>query len=150
VIIYRDGNLLDSTDDCWAHQVNCKGVMGAGVAKAISDKFPEVKERYMEIHRSSGWKLGMCCGVFVGNPKVIFNMAAQEDYGRSQNTLRTNYEALRKCFGTAFTFMDKFYLRTLSIPRIGCGLAGGDWNIVENLIKEELEPYGITVTVWTP
>ena len=38
MIMEKRGNLLESTEDFIAHQVNCKGVMGAGVAKQIKNK----------------------------------------------------------------------------------------------------------------
>ena len=35
---YRVGNLLNAPQKVIAHQVNCQGKMGSGVAKAIRDK----------------------------------------------------------------------------------------------------------------
>ena len=40
------GNLLDSSAKYICHQVNCKGVMGSGVAKQIKEKWPSVFRRY--------------------------------------------------------------------------------------------------------
>ena len=37
-IIYKTGNILDAQTDVIAHQVNCQGVMGAGLAKQIREK----------------------------------------------------------------------------------------------------------------
>jgi len=34
------------------------------------------------------------------------------------------------------------------MPRIGCGLAGGRWVMVEKLVKKELIEMGIEVTVY--
>ena len=43
-IIYDD--ITKSNADYICHQVNCQGVMGSGVAKAIRDKWPQVYEEY--------------------------------------------------------------------------------------------------------
>lgn len=37
---------------------------------------------------------------------------------------------------------------SVHMPRIGCGLAGGDWETVEQLITSELSAYGVDVTVY--
>ena len=42
MLIYVKGNLLDKQWDIFCHQVNCKGVMGSGIAKQIAEKYPEV------------------------------------------------------------------------------------------------------------
>ena len=34
------------------------------------------------------------------------------------------------------------------MPRIGCGLAGGKWEIVENIIKDEFTKKGVEVYVY--
>jgi hypothetical protein len=34
------------------------------------------------------------------------------------------------------------------MPRIGCGLAGGDWSRIEPLIEEQLCARGVQVTVY--
>lgn len=40
------GNVLDSDAPIIAHQVNCMGVMGAGVAKCIREKYPDIMFTY--------------------------------------------------------------------------------------------------------
>lgn len=37
---------------------------------------------------------------------------------------------------------------SVHMPRIGCGLAGGEWSRVEPLIAERLVRWGIAVTVY--
>jgi len=37
---------------------------------------------------------------------------------------------------------------SVHMPRIGCGLAGGEWSKVEPIIKEHLCGRGVTVTVY--
>ncbi|WP_223260709.1 hypothetical protein [Bacillus sp. LNXM65] len=38
-----DGNILEASEDIICHQVNCKGVMGAGLAKQIKSKYPNIQ-----------------------------------------------------------------------------------------------------------
>ena len=37
---------------------------------------------------------------------------------------------------------------SVHMPRIGCGLAGGKWELIEQIIKEELITKEIAVTVY--
>ncbi len=37
---------------------------------------------------------------------------------------------------------------SVHMPRIGCGLAGGKWEVVEPLIEEHLSAKGVAVTIY--
>ena len=47
-MIYVKGNLLESPVHIIAHQVNCLGIMGGGIALQIKNKWPKVFEEYKE------------------------------------------------------------------------------------------------------
>lgn len=34
------------------------------------------------------------------------------------------------------------------MPRIGAGLAGGDWAVIKHISEEEVEAHGLSVTVY--
>jgi O-acetyl-ADP-ribose deacetylase (regulator of RNase III) len=122
------GNLLDAKTDYICHQVNCKGVMGAGLAYAIRKAYPDVysKYRYACLHTDKDL-LG--CVQIIGH---VVNIFGQRNYGTQ--TRQTCYEALKVAFAKLH---NKLPLdKSLAFPYgFGCGLAGGDWNIVYNLIK---------------
>ena len=48
MIEYIKGNILNATEGIIVQQVNCMGVMGAGLAKQIRDKWPSVYNRYLD------------------------------------------------------------------------------------------------------
>lgn len=41
-LCYYNGDILKSKADIICQQVNCKGAMGAGLAKQIKEKYPKV------------------------------------------------------------------------------------------------------------
>lgn len=140
------GNILDAKEDAICHQVNCMNVMGSGVAKAISTKWPVVKEKYhlccKEVPASE--LLGCINTVELPDgegPKEVINIFGQFGYGGSQ--LRTNYEALT----TAFRTLNESYAgKSLAFPYLfGCGLANGDWATVESLMIKELKDCDVTI-----
>lgn len=49
-----EGNILDAEEDIICHQVNCKGVMGAGLAKQIKSKYPNVYKDYKRLCAEQG------------------------------------------------------------------------------------------------
>lgn len=132
-----DGDILEATEDIIGHQVNCQGVMGAGLAKQIKDKYPIVYNGYLNYckNRNPHELLGEVQLIQVTNEKYISNMFAQLNYGR-KNINYTDYESLIKCLKYLKQLARK-YDKSIALPYgIGCGLAGGDWDIVYEIIEK--------------
>lgn len=131
-IVYRKGNLLDVTEGIIVHGCNMQGVMGAGVAKAIKEKYPECFNYYIECLPSK--KLGQTIWYDaendVGNSLYIVNALTQEKYGTKER--QVNYVAIANSF--QYVFRSHLRLYDVHFPKIGAGLGGGDWNIIEQII----------------
>ena len=57
----RNGNILHSSADIIVQQVNCRGVMGAGLAKQIATRYPDVLviyKKYCQEHPNPSSMLG--------------------------------------------------------------------------------------------
>lgn len=143
-MIIETGNLVTSNYPIFCHQVNCKGVMGAGIAKVIKDTYPEVYKPYAKRCRSKTNPLGTAMWVYTHDNRICINMFAQDGYGR--NGVYTDYEAFKKCLDEMaeklnsliyeVPFREK-YGNIINFPfKIGCGIAGGDWKTVLSLIQE--------------
>ena len=57
-VIKTKGNIFDTKADVICNAVNCIGVMGAGVAKAFADKFPEMYWSYQNSCNSKMVNIG--------------------------------------------------------------------------------------------
>ncbi len=143
---YVHGDIFTTTDPIIAHGCNTKGGFGSGMAGAIAKLHPEVREQYRYKFKTVGWKLGQVQFVAVSDSLTIANMATQDDYGYD-GKLYLSYDALRECFETLLEYAEKEGL-PVSIPNIGCGLAGGDWNVVEQIIVDLLKRFSVSVTVY--
>lgn len=112
-----------------AHGCNCFNRMQSGVAASISKTFPNAMLVDSKTNIGDISKLGNFTKVEY--PTItIFNCYTQYRYGTDSRKL--DYEALYCCFeklNNILTNEDK-----LLIPKIGCGLAGGNWEIVYNMI----------------
>ena len=123
-------NLKGSPTTPLLHAVNCQGVMGSGIAKEIKERIPSAYENYRESYATNDLKLGTITYSDEDTPWVV-NMAAQEFYGTEKRHL--NYGALAACLGQLA--LERFDSRPIIVPYLmGCGLAGGDWEIVEEML----------------
>lgn len=131
-----EGDILDITDGIICHQVNCLGVFNKGLAKQIRQKYPKVYQQYIDYHHKYGWELGDIQVVHISKTLSVCNIAGQIKCG---NGLHTNYEAVRN----ALEGLNKIYVEDTNqdvyIPyKMGCGLAGGNWNTVSEIIEETI------------
>lgn len=137
-IIYKSGGLLSATETYIAHQVNCQGVMGSGVALCIKQAYPEAYFEYVSFCETQPYKnklLGSVQLVKVAPDRVIINIFGQTTYGRNPNVIYTSHEALEH----AFTQLDAGLPqgRAIAMPyKIGCGYGNGDWETVLKLIEK--------------
>jgi hypothetical protein len=76
---------------------------------------------------------------------TVVNAYTQNNYGRNHkdgDSIPFDYEAFTICMRKInATFPGKH----VGMPKIGSGLAGGDWNIIEKIINKELWNCGVTV-----
>lgn len=140
------------------HSVNCLGAAG-GLAGAIARQWPKNVEEYrkhVSTHKKSITLLGSVFEVNVAHNLFVANLFGQYDVGTSKQ--QTEYSALisgfdkiaYSCFigNDVETINDAIFgklerptsLKDVYIPyKIGCGLGGGDWNLVEEIIYKIFE-----------
>jgi len=147
-----EGNIinyaLDGRCDVLIHGCNCLCVMGSGLAKSIKSIFPsayqadqrsdynKVKGEYYQ--RNPRKKLGSYTSsketnVLGGNFTIV---NAYTQYGFGRNKVHADYDAIRKVFRK---IKKDFAGKRIAYPKIGAGLAGGDWKIISKIIDEELD-----------
>lgn len=152
-MIYKIGNLFDSTADVLCHQVNLYGFMGGGIAAEVKERFPEVNntyERFCDVDRVDRTELlgeVLIVEEETGNNQFIANCFCQNEYG--VRGCLTNYEKMEDCFKSILNWMRMNNKKSVALPyKIGCGISGGDLEIVEPIIKKVFDVPGITVEIW--
>lgn len=136
MVIVHTGNLMQSTAEYICHQVNCRGVMGSGIAKQIKEKYPEVFHSYYELCRSSSPEelLGTAQIVKVSPRQCVVNLFGQDKFGRSGGPF-TDLHALREACDKVAKAAGETSI--VAMPyRIGCGLGGGDWGAVMDMLVD--------------
>ena len=122
------------------HVVNCQGKMGTGFASQLKMEYRECFDGY-ENHCKVADKKDLMGTNFIIPPleggMTICNMFAQERYGHEKRHL--DYEAFFKCLEdlSKCHFSEIGNGANLIFPKyVGCGNAGGNWEIVYTMIKE--------------
>ena len=152
----KNGDVLKSGADVICHQVNCKGVMGTGLAHQVRVQNPKMFQQYRELCAQGG---GRNIGTVYFAPvdrdlwepaekqHYIANCFGQFAYGRDR--CHTNYPALRNALEMVRKWTIGMGKKSVAIPYcLGCGAAGGDWRIVRAMIQDVFEDSDLEVTIW--
>ena len=157
-----DGDLFDSKARIIAHQVNCQGVMGSGVAKQIRQRNPQMFLNYARTcaaAKHEGWSpLGMNLilhtdadkdsfvpGTMIYTGQYICNMFAQNMYGYDGRCY-TDIDALKSCFTRLAQYAKENNL-TIAMPyKVGCVRGGANWEVVYKMIEEIFRD--VNVELW--
>jgi len=163
--------------DVITHGCNCLSNMGAGIAPQMAKAF-RVDRYLLESLGENIDKLGridyeMNCimeldgEVRVYNPLhiglnfsikdwklikdvYVVNSYTQFRYGKNHTdgvSKPLDYEALTLCMRKInHTFKGKH----IGLPKIGAGLAGGDWNRIKKIIQTELKDMQVSVVIYKP
>lgn len=147
---YVVGNLLESGADVVAHCCNCHKVMGAGVAKALRLKWPRIYLVDIASDLSSEERLGTFTkSVPVTDTEsgpVVYNLYGQLDTASRENPVAISYDALSSALELmADDLREQGFTGTIGIPKMGAGLAGGEWTVIENIVENTLGEFDVTV-----
>jgi O-acetyl-ADP-ribose deacetylase (regulator of RNase III) len=115
-----------------AHVCNDQGAFGAGVALALRQKYPHVARDYFSLRH---YQLGTVQYVSAGPGLVVANMIAQHGLRSARNPVPLQYDHLRACL-ISLNAMASRLGYTVHMPRIGSGLAGGEWRIIGGIIQD--------------
>lgn len=147
MINVRQGDLLSATGII-VHGCNMRGVMGAGVAKAVKAKWPKVYAAYRHAFDTKGLSLGEIIPVVVADGVIVVNAITQNGTARYPGEVMVDYPAIATAFLAVNALAKETGIDMVNFPLIGCGLAGGDWDKVAPLISTSLSA-GIRTTLWT-
>lgn len=152
-----DPDTSDGRPAVITHICNDIGLWGAGFVVALSNRWPEPEEAYRRWAENSmrrnppersPFALGRVQFVPVGDGITIANMIGQHGVGHSDDGPPIRYPALTLCLRAVREYAVHQNAH-VHMPRIGAGLAGGDWDIIEGLIVGQLLTAGnIPVTVY--
>lgn len=131
------------------HVCNDIGAWGAGFVIALSKKWETPESEFRRIPAKKR-KLGYVQYIPVGENTFVVNMIAQHNIGPNEfGVPPVRYEAVGTCLKKVVDFaksLDNGENKvSIHMPRIGCGLAGGQWSIMEKVIEDAVGDTEVTV-----
>jgi len=134
--------------DVIVHGCNCQCAMGKGIALAIKTQFPEAYQADQQTAKGDREKLGTISSAVIERPGSRFAVvnAYTQFHWRGSGVL-ADYDAIRKAFRQ---IKAEFAGKRIGYPKIGAGLAGGDWNTIAAIIEEELRGEDHTLVEFRP
>jgi O-acetyl-ADP-ribose deacetylase (regulator of RNase III) len=128
---------LNGHFDVIVHGCNCFNTMGAGIARQVAVELPEATIIDNYTRRGDAKKLGHFTAAEIERKKVKFIVVnAYTQYGCHFSKINVDYDAIRSCFKL---IKEKYSGKRIGYPKIGAGLAGGNFDIISKIIDEELE-----------
>ncbi|OBU10122.1 hypothetical protein AYY19_09925 [Photobacterium aquimaris] len=149
MIEFVNGDFFDFDADIRVNTVNCVGVMGAGVALAFKQKYPEMFKDYVKQckkglirpGRPSVWETG---DMFSKKLEII-NFPTKDHWRKP-----SEYEYIESGLSWLAAYLDKKQNVTVTLPALGCGHGGLDWEQVKDLIQRHLGHTPNKILVFEP
>jgi O-acetyl-ADP-ribose deacetylase (regulator of RNase III) len=146
------GNIIDLAEDgkfdYIVHGCNCFHTMGSGLAGQLVRRYPILLEADKTTKRGDREKLGTWTSLRVlkdGYQFTIVNAYTQFFFGGGEDLFE--YEAFDRFLTDFDSFLKtvRFNQKRVAFPKIGAGLAGGDWNRILKSIEAFAESQDVTI-----
>lgn len=149
---YGVGDMLNSPDIIVAHGCNAQGAMGSGAALAVIKRYPLNKVVYQRKHQESGLKLGdvvwySTYDKHLNNHRIIANCITQEFAGYDGRKY-VDYDAVATSYRAVADITLAQGWQQFSTCMVGAGLAGGDWDVLFNILESIAIEKQVTIKVW--
>lgn len=144
------GSMLKGELDAYGQQCNCFCRMGRGIAPLLVKANPEVLEVDKATEEGNPYKLGTFSVTTDSSKPYVYNIYGQFHWSKFKidGIRNTDYRALRIGFESVYEDMLQKGITSLGLPLIGCGLAGGDWDVVLPIIEDSFDDTYIDVTIF--
>lgn len=153
LIQYREGDVTSPYCEgakIIVHVCNDIGAWGKGFVLALSKRWAEPEENYRKWYRdreANDFELGAVQFVQVEDDLWIANLVGQKGIRRRGGGVPIRYEAVKAGL-QIIAMKSKEMNASIHMPRIGCGLAGGRWELIEPILSETLLAQGVPVSVY--
>jgi len=134
--------------DVIVHGCNCQCAMGKGIALSIKNKFPEAYDADLKTTKGDRDKLGTITVAQIQRASARFAVVnAYTQFHYRGDGVLADYDAIRSAFKH---LKQQFGGHRIGYPKIGAGLAKGDWATIAAIIDEELAGEDHTLVEFVP
>ncbi|AVH45523.1 macro domain-containing protein [Agrobacterium tumefaciens] len=139
------GDIFDIHADIRVNTVNCVGVMGAGVALAFKQRYPEMFKDYRDDCKTGHVKPGKMHVWKSLSGDWVINFPTKRDWRDP-----SRYEDIDAGLDDLRKYLDSVGPVRVALPALGCGNGGLDWSRVSRMILEKLDGVNADVLIFEP
>lgn len=136
------GDMFMQNAELIFHGCNALGLFGAGVAKIMGEKYPELKEEYIELCNAKRFNPGEVL-FYKTEDSWIANMCTQFYPGRN-----AKIEYIVDSMAGVLEFALDNDIKTVSGPRVGCGIGSLSWDDVLAALEEEFGRHQVDIDIY--
>ena len=137
----KSGTVFNTDAEALVNTVNCKGVMGAGIALEFQLRYPEMFEDYRKKCESGLIKVGTV-DYYKADDLTIINFPTKYDF-RYPSKIEWVESGLANFVDT----FKEYDIHSVAFPKLGAGRGGLDWDAVKDIMLKYLEPLDIKVYI---
>lgn len=131
-IQYLKGDIFEAKTQVVVNTVNCKGVMGKGLALEFKKRYPEMYEEYRHLCKKGELIIGKL-HLYEATKPWILNFPTKNHW-RCKSKLEYIEAGLK-------TFVEKYKewgIKSIAFPQLGCQQGGLKWSDVKPLMERYL------------
>ena len=141
-IRYQKGDIFDSKAQVIVNTVNCKGVMGKGLALAFKQRYPAMFPVYQQECKTGKLRIGKPT-LYKQSTPWILNFPTKNDW-----KLPSKLEYLEKGLQYLVSNYKKAGIKSIAFPKLGAQNGKLSWDEVGPLMARYLSPLDIDVYIY--
>lgn len=145
-LTFVEGNMFYDDSTIRVNTVNCVGVMGKGVALAFKNRYPLMFLEYRRACKTGSIQPGrmqICGPDEKGN--IIVNFPTKRHWRDD-----SKYEDIQLGLESLRSYLSGKGPVKVSVPALGCGNGGLNWDIVKEMIEDHLSDLEAEIKVYSP
>jgi O-acetyl-ADP-ribose deacetylase (regulator of RNase III) len=145
MVQFTKGDMFKAAVDVRVNTVNCVGVMGAGVALAFKNRYPDMFKDYQNACRDGRVRPG---AVHVWKSLMgdwVINFPTKRDWRDN-----SRYEDIESGLVALRDYITEQGNISVAMPALGCGHGGLDWSRVAPMIEDKLGALEARILVFEP
>ena len=142
MIKYLNGDLFKSNTEALVNTVNLVGVMGKGIALKFKELFPINFNLYKKACEFNEINIGKLFTT-IENNKIIINFPTKLHWKNN-----SRYIYIESGLVNLRQIIIDHKIKSISIPPLGCGNGGLEWNSVKSIIENNLSDLDCDILIY--
>jgi O-acetyl-ADP-ribose deacetylase (regulator of RNase III) len=139
-------DMFQGNHECLINTVNTTGVMGAGIAAVMMQKFPTACTQFNNLCKEMflpGGTILLYPNRDSDTPKLIMMFATKQEVWNP-----STYTYIQLGLKEMVKYVKYYNITNIGVPPLGCGYGGLEWQKVRAMILEAVEPIKDTCEIY--